>query len=318
MEVVNSLILFVLGFYILIKGAQLLIRGAVSLARVFDVSNWFIGAFVISVGTSIPELSINIASTFTGNNVGLATIIGSNTFNIFVILGLSAIFYPIVMRREWIVKDAFFNIVFIFIAMVMILFSVVGDSFSGITRGEGLILLSIFLVWVWFLFHRKSSVEEETDIEIVTIFTAFIMVVLGIVGVFFGGQWVVDGAEIIAIFLGAEPAFVGLTLIAIGTSLPELTVSLVALSKGSTSIAIGNILGSSIFSFLGVLGITSLINPIAVLPGIQFDIFVVLTAAVLFFTLTLVGRRYTLSRLEGTLFLILYFLYIVFLIFRIM
>lgn len=318
MEVVNSLILFVLGFYILIKGAQLLIRGAVSLARVFDVSNWFIGAFVISVGTSIPELSINIASTFTGNNVGLATIIGSNTFNIFVILGLSAIFYPIVMRREWIVKDAFFNIVFIFIAMVMILFSVVGDSFSGITRGEGLILLSIFFVWVWFLFHRKSSVEEETDIEIVTIFTAFIMVVLGVVGVFFGGQWVVDGAEIIAIFLGAEPAFVGLTLIAIGTSLPELTVSLVALSKGSTSIAIGNILGSSIFSFLGVLGITSLINPIVVLPGIQFDIFVVLTAAVLFFTLTLVGRRYTLSRLEGTLFLILYFLYIVFLIFRIM
>ena len=318
MEVVNSLILFVLGFYILIKGAQLLIRGAVSLARVFDVSNWFIGAFVISVGTSIPELSINIASTFTGNNVGLATIIGSSTFNIFVILGLSAIFYPLVMRREWIVKDAFFNIVFIFTAMVMILFSVVGDSFSGITRGEGLILLSIFFIWVWFLFHRKSSVEEETDIEIVTIFTAFIMVVLGVVGVFFGGQWVVDGAGIIALFLGVESAFVGLTIIAIGASLPELTVSLVALSKGSTSIAIGNILGSSIFSFLGVLGITALINPIVVLPGIQFDIFVALTAAVLFFTLMLVGRRYTLSRLEGVLFLILYFLYIILLIFRIM
>lgn len=316
MEVFNSLILFVLGFYILIKGAQLLIRGAVSLARVFDVSNWFIGAFVISIGTSIPELSINIASTFTGNNIGLATIIGSNTFNIFVILGISAIFYPIFMRREWVVKDAFFNIVFIFIAMVMILFSVAGDSFSGITRGEGLILLSIFFVWVWFLFHRKSSIEEETDIEVVTIFTAFIMVALGIVGVFFGGQWVVDGAVTIALFLGAEPAFVGLTIVAIGTSLPELTVSLVALSRGSTSIAIGNILGSSIFSFLGVLGITALINPIVVLPGIQFDIFVVLTAAVLFFILMFVGRRYTLSRVEGVLFLVLYFSYLVFLIFR--
>jgi len=318
MEVANSLILFALGFYVLIKGAQILIRGAVSLARVFDVSNWFIGAFVISVGTSIPELSVNIASTFTGNNVGLATIIGSNTFNIFVILGFSAIFYPIVMRREWVVKDAFFNIVFIFIATVMILFSVAGDSFSGITRAEGFILLSIFFIWVWFLFHRKSSVEEETDIEVVTIFTATVMVVLGIVGVFFGGQWVVDGAGIIALLLGAEPAFVGLTLVAIGTSLPELTVSLVALSKGSTSIAIGNILGSSIFSFLGVLGITALINPIVVLPGIQFDIFVVLTAAVLFFTLMFVGRRYTLSRMEGVLFLVLYFLYIISLIFRVM
>lgn len=316
MEVVNALILFILGFYILIKGAQLLIRGAVSLARVFEVSNWFIGAFVVSVGTSIPELSINIASTFTGGNVGLATIIGSNTFNIFVILGLSAIFYPIVMRREWVVKDAFFNIVFIFIATIMILFSVAGDTFNGITRAEGLILLSIFFIWIWFLFHRKSSAEEETDIEVVTIFTAFIMAILGIVGVFFGGQWVVDGAGIIALLLGAEPAFVGLTVVAIGTSLPELTVSLVALSKGSTSIAVGNILGSSIFSFLGVLGITALINPIVVLPGIQFDIFTVLTAAVLFFTLMLIGRRYTLTRLEGVLFLVLYFLYIIFLVIR--
>ena len=318
MEVVNSLILFVLGFYILIKGAQLLIRGAVSLARVFKVSNWFIGAFVVSVGTSVPELSINIASTFTGNNIGLATIIGSNTFNIFVILGLSAIFYPIVMRREWVVKDAFFNIVFIFIATIMILFSVVGDSFNGISQGEGLILLSIYFIWIWFLFHRKSGVDEETDIEVVTLFTAFIMVVLGIVGVFFGGQWVVDGAVVIALLLGIEPSFVGLTIVAIGTSLPELTVSLVALSKRSTSIAIGNILGSSIFSFLGVLGVTALINPIVVLPGIQFDIFVVLTAAVLFFTLVLVGRRYTLTRMEGVLFLTLYFSYIIFLIFRIL
>ena len=122
----------------------------------------------------------------------------------------------------------------------------------------------------------------------------------------------------VALLLGAEPAFVGLTIIAIGTSLPELTVSLVALSRGSTSIAIGNILGSSIFSFLGVLGITALINPIVVLPGIQFDIFVVLTAAVLFFTLMLVGRRYMLSRAEGVLFLVLYFSYIIFLIIRMM
>ena len=144
------------------------------------------------------------------------------------------------------------------------------------------------------------------------------MVVLGIVGVFFGGQWVVDGAVVIALLLGIEPSFVGLTIVAIGTSLPELTVALVALSKRSTSIAIGNILGSSIFSFLGVLGVTALINPIVVLPGIQFDIFVVLTAAVLFFTLVLVGRRYTLTRMEGVLFLTLYFSYIIFLIFRIL
>jgi len=280
MEVAISLILFALGFYVLIKSAQFLIRGAVSLARIFRVSNWFIGAFIVSIGTSIPELSINIASTFTGNNVGLATIIGSNIFNIFVILGLSAIFYPIVMRREWIVKDAFFNIVFIFLAAVMILYSVVGDSFNGISRGEGILLLSIFFVWIWFLFHRKGSREEETDIEIVTLFASTVMVFLGIVGVFFGGQLVVDGAGTIALLLGAEPAFVGLTIIAIGTSLPELTVSLVALSRGSTSIAIGNILGSSIFSFLGVLGITAIINPIVVLEGIQFDILVVLTAAV--------------------------------------
>ena len=312
-----SLILFFIGFYILIKGAKTLVNGAVSVARIFNISNWFIGVVIVGIGTSIPELSINLASVFNGNTIGLGTIIGSNTFNILFILGISALFYPILMKKEWVLKDFVFNILAVIIAAFFIIFPVFGDSdFLGVTRGEALFLLALFVGWILYMFYRKHSNESGSDYKIFSVFTSFIMVLAGIVGVFIGGRWVVGGAETIAELFGASESLIGLTIIAIGTSLPELTVSVVALLRKRIGIAVGNIVGSNIFDFLGIIGITALLRPIATFPSVQFDIFAALGAALLLFAFTFIGRKYILSRLEGLIFIAGYIVYLVLIIWR--
>ena len=314
MEIVNSLILFVIGFYILIRGAQFLVRGAVSVANIFKVSSWFVGVVVVGIGTSIPELSINLASVFNGNNIGLATIIGSNTFNILVILGLSAIFMPIVIQRDWFAKDFLLNVVAVMVAAIFILFPVLGPAdFNGIARAEGIVLFGLFIAWVFFMLSRRHTQEEGESYGAATFLTASIMIVGGIIGVFLGGMWVVDGAQTIATFFDIAPTLVGLTLVAIGTSLPELTVSLVALYKKRLGIAVGNVIGSNIFDFLGILGITALAKPIMVLESVQFDIFAALLATLVLMVVSFTGKRFNITRRDGFVLILLYIAYITFL-----
>lgn len=317
MEIGISLALFFIGFYILIKGAKTLVNGAVSVVRIFNISNWFIGVVIVGIGTSIPELSVNIASVFNGNTIGLGAIIGSNTFNILFILGISAVFYPIAMKREWVMKDFILNIAAVLVAAIVIIFPLFGDNgFLGVTRQESVFLLALFIGWIWYMFRRNHNEEKNADYKIFSAFASFVMVVVGIVGVFVGGRWVVGGAETIAKLFNASPSLIGLTIVAIGTSLPELTVSVVALIKRKTGIAVGNIVGSNIFDFLGIIGMTALLRPVATFPSVQFDIFAALGSAFLLFALTFIGRKYILSRLEGLIFITGYILYLIFIIWR--
>jgi cation:H+ antiporter len=312
-----SLILFFVGFYVLIKGAKTLVDGAVSVARIFNISNWFIGVVIVGIGTSIPELSINLASVFNGGTIGLGTIIGSNTFNILFILGISALFYPILMKKEWVLRDFLLNILSVVITAIFIIFPIFGDNnFLGVTRGEALFLFLLFIGWILYMFYRKHSDEDGSEYKIFTVFISFVMVLAGIIGVFIGGRWVVGGAETIAKLFGASESLIGLTIVAVGTSLPELTVSIAALIKRRTGIAVGNIVGSNIFDFLGIVGITALLHPIATFPSVRFDIFAALGAALLLFALTFIGRKYILSRAEGFLFIACYTAYLVFIIWR--
>lgn len=318
MSITFSLILFFIGFYILIKGAKILIDGAVSVARIFNISNWFIGVVIVGIGTSIPELSINIASVFDGNTIGLSTIIGSNTFNILFILGISAIFYPILMKKEWILKDFIFNIIAVIISALFIIYPVFGDKdFLGVTRLEGLFLLFSFILWLLFIFFRKYDESKEIDYKIFSALTSFIMIIAGIIGVFVGGRFVVGGAETIAGIFNVSSSLIGLTIVAVGTSLPELTVSLVALFKRRTGIMVGNIIGSNIFDFLGIIGGTAVLSPIVVLEPVKFNIFITLGAVLLLFVFTFIfGKKYTLSRFEGLIFILGYILYLVFVIWK--
>ncbi|OGD66219.1 hypothetical protein A2Z61_00120 [Candidatus Campbellbacteria bacterium RIFCSPLOWO2_02_35_12] len=312
-----SLILFFTGFYILIKGAKILIDGAISIARIFNISNWFTGVVIVGIGTSIPEFSINIASVFNNSPVGISAIIGSNTFNILFILGVSALFCPISMKKEWVIKDFLFNIIAVVVSAVVIIFPLFGKSgFLGVERIEALFLLTLFIGWSLYMFNRKIDDEKNVDYKIFSAFSSFVMIIVGFIGVFVGGHWVVDGAETIAVFFNASPALIGLTIVAAGTSLPELTVSMVALFKRRTEIAVGNIIGSNIFDFLGILGITALFRPIVVPSSAQFDIFATLGSVFLLFALTFIGRKYILSRTEGLIFIIGYILYLFFIIWR--
>jgi len=318
MDIVFPLILFVVGLYILVKGAGILVNGSTSIAKFFNISTWFIGVAIVGAGTSLPEFSVSVASALSGNNVGLGTIIGTNTFNILVILGLSALFFPIHLKKQWVEGDLVIHIGAILVAAVVILLPLFGDeAFIGVTRDEGLFLFALLLAWLWYLFHRKVSEEEAFDYKVFALFTSVLMVIGGIIGVFVGGLWVVNGAKTIAELFGVSPALIGLTVVAVGTSLPELTVSVVALFKRTTAIAVGNIIGSSILNFLGIIGITALIRPVPVFETVQFDIFVVLAAATALFLAMFIGReRYTLSRPEGLLFVMGYLAYLIFIIMR--
>ncbi|PIP86765.1 sodium:proton exchanger [Candidatus Campbellbacteria bacterium CG11_big_fil_rev_8_21_14_0_20_44_21] len=304
------IILFAIGFYILIKGAQILIRGASSMARIFGLSPWFVGIAIVGIGTSIPELSINLASVWNGQGIGLSTIIGSNTFNILAILGLSALFSPIMTRDSW-VKDIWFNLLAITIASIFIIFPILGEtSFSGITQIEGFVLLALFSVWMFILLRRPEETESREE-EIFTVLVSNMMILGGIVGVFIGGRWVVQGAEFIASALGVSEALIGLSIVAIGTSLPELTVSLTAALKREPAIALGNVVGSNIFDFLGILGLTSILRPISVTSDFRFDIFAALGAGLLLILAVYFNKRHEVTRKEGVLFVLSYVLYLI-------
>lgn len=313
----NTLILFVIGFYILIKGANLLISGASSIARFFNISQWAIGIIIVGIGTSIPELSINLASLFNGTSVGVGTVIGSNTFNILGILGMSAIISPLVIRREWVSRDFVFNIVAILVAVAMIYLPVLGDqSFVGITKLEGGLLLVLFVAWATYVGTRRNEIDRKVDYRVFAFGTSMVMVIAGIVGVFFGGRWIVGGAEFFARSFGVSDYLVGLTIVSIGTSVPEMTVSLVAAWRKNSSIAVGNVIGSNIFDFLGILGVVALFNPVIASQNIQFDILVTLSAALILLASVFIGKRNVLKRWEGLVFVALYLSYVVFLIIR--
>ena len=313
----NTLILFVIGFYILIKGANLLISGASSIARFFNISQWAIGIIIVGIGTSIPELAINVAGVFNGTNVGLGTVIGSNIFNILFVLGLSALISPLLIKREWIRRDFTFNILAIITAALMMYLPILGDqTFVGISRSEGVFLVILFLAWATYIGTRKTELIKKIDYRAFAFFTSAVMVIAGLVGVFFGGRWIVSGAELIAHSIGISDYLIGLTIVGIGTSIPELTVSLVAAFRKNTGIAIGNIIGSNIFDFLGILGIVATLRPLTVAGDVKFDILVTFGAAVLLLVSVFIGQRNILKRWEGGVFVLLYFLYLIVLLVR--
>ena len=310
-----NVFLFFLGFTFLLLGARWLISGATSLAKYFNISQWAIGVVIVGIGTSVPELAINIASVFNGTGVGVGTILGSNTFNLLVILGLSAIISPLVIYREWIQRDFLINIGAVLIVVILLFFPVLGDvSIHGITRPEGVILFSLFLLWFIYTIMRQPEHEIKTDYKVFTFLTSFILIIAGIVGVFFGGRWIVGGAEVFARSLGVSEYIIGLTIVGMGTSVPELSVSLVAAFRRNASMAVGNVIGSNIFDFLGILGVVALFKNIITPERIGLDILVTLSATVLLFLVVFFGKRNILTRWEGFCFVALYAGYIIFLV----
>jgi len=316
-------ILFFVGIFLLIKGADYLIDGASSLAKRFGISSLVIGLTVIAFGTTLPELSVNIiAALENANEIAFGNIIGSNLSNILLVLGITASMYKIKIHYSTTWKEIPFSFLSILVLFILANKSTIeGSNVFQLTRIDGLILLLFFSIFIYyaFLIVRRSQAETETkktEIPKINVPLTWLMILGGSVALYIGGTWTVNGAVFIAEKLGLSEFLISATIIAIGTSLPELVTSIKAVLKQKVDIAIGNIIGANIFNILWILGITALINPINIPSFINTDIIILgIVTLFLFFTLA-TDKKHELERWQGILFILAYIAYIIFLIIR--
>ncbi|MDX1627503.1 MAG: calcium/sodium antiporter [Fulvivirga sp.] len=314
-------ILFAVGFVFLIKGADLLVEGATSIGKKMNISSLVIGLTIVSFGTSLPELLVNLISSFNNSpDIGVGNVLGSNVANILLILGISALINPLPITKN----TYFIEVPFSLTATLLVGFLANAALFGKgvdfvISRYDGFILLFFFVLFMGYVYivskQRKSEFADEEFKEMSTT-KSVILILIGMVGLYFGGQWVVEGAVEIARTLGMSETFIGLTIIAVGTSLPELVTSAVAAFKKDTDIAVGNVVGSNIFNLLWILGLSATLKPIPYDVISNSDIFMIIASSTALILAVVIGKRPVISRWEGFFFLVAYAWYITFLIER--
>ncbi len=314
-------ILFVIGFVLLIKGADLLVGGASSLAKRTGVSALMIGLTIVAFGTSMPELVVNLLASVQGNtDIAIGNIVGSNIANILLILGISAMIYPLAVQKGTVWKEIPFALLAVVVLMLMANDIVLdGATSSALTKIDGLVFLGFFVIFLYYVFGIAKNGGENEEGEAVEVFSlgrSFAMILAGLVGLVIGGKWIVDGAVAFASSMGVSEALIGLTVVAVGTSLPELATSAVAAYKRNVDIAIGNVVGSNIFNIFWILGISSIIKPLPFAPALNFDLVAVVLVTTLLFLALFVGKRHVLERWQGGAFVAMYVAYTIFLIMR--
>lgn len=314
-----DLILLILGLVILIKGADLLVDGASSLANKMGVSALVIGLTVVAFGTSAPELVVNILASIKNTpDIAIGNIIGSNIANILLILGIAAVIYPLAVKRGTVWKE----IPLAFLAMWIVALSandilIEGSGWAGLTRIDGFILISFFLIFLYYTFEiSKVSSTTAEKIKTFKFSESIVMIIGGLAALILGGKWVVDGAIAMAKYFDLSEALIGLTIVAVGTSLPELATSAVAAYKHNADIAVGNIVGSNIFNIFWILGLSAVMRPLPFSAALNTDVLVGMIATILLFMFMFVGKKHTLERWQGYLFVAIYVIYITYLIYR--
>ncbi|HPJ62702.1 MAG: calcium/sodium antiporter [Lentimicrobium sp.] len=310
-----SLLLFFAGMALLIAGSNWLVDGAASLARRFNISDLVIGLTIVAFGTSSPELIVNLFASFNGNtDIAIGNVVGSNIFNTLVILGLTAIVTPIAVKSTTVWKEIPFSILAVIVMAFMANDILIDGKFKDIiSRIDGFILLgffSIFMAYTFALAKSSGPLKEVTAMEM-GVFKAIVLVITGLAGLFFGGRFLVDGAVDIARYLGISEAVIGLTVVAAGTSMPELATSIVAAFKKKSDIAIGNVVGSNIFNIFFVLGISASIRPIPLASenSSNFDMVFLIIMSLIMFLFVFSGKDKKINRLEGAFFFLAFIAY---------
>jgi len=323
-----TIILFIIGFVFLIKGADIMIDGSSSIAKKYGLSTFFIGLTIVAFGTSAPELIISVLASAKGSTgIALGNIIGSNISNTLLILGIAAIICPLVIKKATVNKEIPFSLLAVLALGILVNdFLVNGYTPEGLSRADGLILILFFSIFLYYTFGITKSKKnifkktvgeiKEEKLEIYSNKTAISMILFGLIGLAIGGRWIVNGAIEIARLLSLSEAFIGLTIVAIGTSLPELAASATAAYKGKTDIAVGNVVGSNIFNILWVLGLSSVISTISYNPVLNVDLLILIFITILLLFLIYVGKKNILGKWEGAVLISLYVFYIIFLIWR--
>ncbi|HUS73747.1 MAG TPA: calcium/sodium antiporter [Sedimentisphaerales bacterium] len=312
-------ILLIVGFILLIKGADLLVDGASSIAKRLKVSNLIIGLTVVAFGTSTPELFVNVIAAIKATPaIAIGNILGSNIFNILLILGISSLIYPLAVTKGTVWKEIPLTLLAVVLVGIMANKPLIfGKGMSGLSKIDGLILLAFFAFFLYYLQKvAKPSEKKVCETEApkqYEILKSSLGLIGGFVALFIGAKLVVDSAVALAAKFGVSESFVGLTIVAAGTSLPELATSAVAAAKKNCDIAVGNIVGSNIFNVFFILGLSATIRPMPFQPANNIDIGVAILASLFLFIFMFSGKKRSLDRWEGALFLVLYVSYIAFL-----
>src|SRR3989338_1621852 len=292
----TTYIFFILGFFILIKGADILINGSVSVAKKFKISSIVIGLTIVAFGTSMPELIVNIFASAQGKTeIAIGNILGSNIINILFILGISAVIYPITANKNTVLKEIPFSLLAIVVLGIMANDIIIdGQIFSSITRIDGLILISFLIIFLYYIFGITKSVEDivgKDESKVFSYSKAVFYIILGIVGLIVGGKWIVDGAVEIAKFFNISESLIGLTIVAIGT-----------------------IVGSNIFNIVWLLGVNAIIRPLPFNDSSNKDIAMTIFASIILFLMMFIGKKRIIKRWQGIFMIIVYIGYIVFLV----
>ena len=310
-----SILLLILGFVLLIKGAEFLVDGSSSLAAKFSIPPIAIGLTIVAFGTSAPELIVNLIAGFKGHHdIAIGNILGSNIFNTLLVLGIAGLIYPIKVKKNTVLKEIpimLFATIGVFLLAMNFRFS------SGVLSTiDGIILLVGLVAFLFYVTKISGSGDLEVDIRIFNNFKTIVFIIVGIIGLFVGGRLVVIYAVKFASILNLSDKFIALTVVALGTSLPELVTSVIAVKKKHSDLAIGNVVGSNILNLLLVLGTTSLIKPITYNPALNPDFYFLIFITLILFISMYTFKKHKLDRIEAGFFVILYIAYTVFLLYR--
>lgn len=323
MELLKAILILVIGFVLLIKGADFFVEGSSSVAKKFHVPAMLIGMTIVAMGTSLPECAVSVTASLANNNsLAVSNVIGSNIFNLMVVCGACALFSPLTIRQDTLKKE--FPLSIICAALMLVL------GYIGMTLGhiDGIIFLVLFVGYLlWMIQSAKKAraavlsdpgqsgqIEQaefvEENIAILPTWKSLVFIIGGMIAIKFGGDFVVNGASSIASSMGLSQTLIGLTIVAMGTSLPELVTSLVAAKKGEVDMALGNVIGSDIFNILFVLGIATAISPISFLMENVIDIILLIIMSVI--VLAFAWTKQQINRKEGILMLLMYAAYMVY------
>lgn len=313
-DLIVKLVILVVGFVLLIKGADYFVEGSSSIATRFHIPSLIIGLTIVAMGTSLPECAVSLTASIAENNaLAVANVVGSNIFNLMVVCGASSLFIPITVSKKTLKGEFPFSI------LCALILGVLGYIGMVLGRVDGFIFLALFVGYLLYMIISATKAinayqDSGEEIKLIPVWQSVLFIVGGMIAIKYGGDFVVDGASSIALALGMSQNLVGLTIVALGTSLPELVTSMVAAKKGEVDMALGNVIGSNVFNILFVLGIASSISPIAFIVEniIDIIILIILSLVVLYFGYT----KREIDKKEGIIMLLLYIIYLIYIIMR--
>jgi len=321
-------IFFVLGMYILIKSSNYLVEGASSVAAKLNLSPLVIGLTIVAFGTSAPELVVSISSALSNSSeIAIGNVVGSNIFNILIILGITALIYPIQIKRGTVWKEIPFSLLGVVITFLLAGRAILNgtenwnlnssSNFSTIGLAEGLILLSIFVVFMYYIYAITKAKTDIVEFKVISNFRSVLYIILGIFGLSLSAKFLVtDSAVQIARFFNVSEVFIGLTLVSVGTSLPELATSIAAALKKNAEIVVGNIVGSNIYNITLILGTTLIIRPISINGQNMADLIMLMFSTLVLFLLVFAFQKNKLQFIEGLILIAIYSSYLGYLFIR--